>query len=189
LNDPFELLGADLRNKQRRKAFFRSKEEIQRNSGLLCFSRSWSNPVLWSHYAEKHRGVCLGFDVSEHLLMPVVYTRHPMKMATDVNSGLPKLSESFTSALLSTKYAGWKYEDEARVFVRLDHETAESGLYFYSFSDDLALREVILGPRCALPSKAIRELVSHFKPKVYVIKSRLAFTKFKVVTNRLASRQ
>lgn len=187
LNDPFELLGADLRNKQHRRAFLRSKNQIQENTGLLCFSRSWDNPVLWSHYAEKHRGVCLGFDVSDHLLSDVIYTDKPMKMATDGKSSLLELSENFVDALLRTKYVDWKYEDERRVFVRLDHETHESGLYFYPFSSDLVLREVILGPRCALPIKNIRKLVANFEPQIYVIKSRLAFTKFKVVKNRLAT--
>jgi len=189
LNDPFELLGADLNNKEHRRAFRLSKEEIDQNKGLLCFSSSWDNPVLWSHYAEKHRGVCLGFDVPDHLLVPVIYTDKPMKIDTGGKSSLPKLSESFVNALLRTKYVDWRYEDEYRVFLQLDHKAAECGLYFYSFSSALVLREVILGPRCELPIKGIRELVANFDPQVYVIKSRLAFTRFKVVENKVVTRQ
>src|SRR5687767_14278862 len=70
LNDPFELLGANLKDKNYREAFRLTRDELHNDKGLLCFSRSWGNPVLWSHYADKHRGICLGFDVSDHLLAP-----------------------------------------------------------------------------------------------------------------------
>ncbi len=26
---------------------------------------AWSNPVIWAHYGDKHRGLCLGFEVPE----------------------------------------------------------------------------------------------------------------------------
>lgn len=188
LNDPFELLGADLRDKGHRRVFRETKEELHRSKGLLCFSGSWENPVLWSHYADKHRGVCLGFDVPDQLLTPVIYTDKPMKIARDRASNRPKLSEEFMNGLLRTKFADWKYEDELRLFVQLDHKTAESGLYFYPFSQDFSLQEVILGPRCDLPIKKLRELVAGFDPKIHVIKARVAFTKFKVVENRVATR-
>ena len=30
---------------------------------ILCFSRNWDNLLLWSHYGDRHMGVCLGFDI------------------------------------------------------------------------------------------------------------------------------
>ncbi|NDP48093.1 MAG: DUF2971 domain-containing protein [Sulfuriferula multivorans] len=65
LNDPFELLAAELEDKDFRKAVKSWKNEFHNTKGLLCFSESWHNPVLWSHYADKHRGVCLGFDIPD----------------------------------------------------------------------------------------------------------------------------
>lgn len=188
LNDPFELLGADLRDKTLRKAFLETKNELHKNNGLICFSKSWENPVLWSHYADKHRGICLGFDIPDHLLKPVIYTSEPLKIVREGKKRQSEISEEFMNALLRIKFIDWRYEDELRVFVRLDHQTVESGLYFYSFSKDLALREIILGPRCELSIKNIRDLVAGFELAVYVVKSRVAFTKFKVVENRVATR-
>ena len=75
-----------------------------------------------------------------------------------------------------------------RLFVQLDHDTVESGKYFYSFSENLVLREIILGPRCELPIDGIRKVVADFEPPVWVLKSRIAFTRFKVLENRVASR-
>ena len=91
--------------------------------------------------------------------------------------------------LQRTKFADWKYEKEMRLFVQLDHMTKESGLYFYDFSKDFQLREVVLGPRCELPITRIRSLVAGFKPAVEVIKSRIAFSSFRVVKHKVASRR
>src|SRR6185437_3975601 len=74
LNDPFELLPFKLSNKDLRDALHKTKEQISSNRGMLCFSKTWSNPVLWSHYADKHRGLCLGFAVPDNFSMPVRYT-------------------------------------------------------------------------------------------------------------------
>jgi hypothetical protein len=75
LNDPFELFGISLHDEHLRRAFRVMKEEISRDRGLLCFSRKWSNPVQWSHYAQKHAGLCLGFDVADDAIGLVNYSR------------------------------------------------------------------------------------------------------------------
>ncbi len=188
LNDPFELLGVDVGDKERRAAFRATKEKINESKGLICFSKSWSNPLIWGHYAEKHTGVCLGFDVPDPLLAPVIYAKRLLKIENDPKTKKPKPTEKVVNQLLRTKFFDWKYEDEMRLFVQLDHDTVESGKYFYSFSENLVLREVILGPRCELPINGIRKVVAEFEPPVWVLKARLAFTQFKVLENRVASR-
>lgn len=189
LNDPFELLAVDLADKDHRKAFRESKEEINESNGLICLSKSWSNPLLWGHYAEKHSGVALGFDVRDNLFAPVIYAKRPLKIPIDKQTGKPILTDVLVNQLLRTKFSDWKYEDELRIFVKLDHETKESGLYFYDFSEDFQLREIILGPNCELPIASIRTIVADFTPMVTVLKSRIAFTSFKVVENKDATRK
>ena len=142
LNDPFELRGVDVGDRKLRKAFHKTKERINENRGLICFSKSWRNPLIWGHYAEKHTGMCLGFDVSDNLLAPVNYAESPLKMEIDPETRRP--TKKFMQKLLRTKFFDWKYEDEMRLFVGLDRKTMESGKYFYPFSKDLRLREIIL---------------------------------------------
>ncbi len=187
LNDPFELLGVDLNDKDRRAAFRATKEEINESKGLICFSRAWSNPLMWGHYAERHTGICLGFDVPDELLAPVIYAKSLLKIEINKKTSKPKLTEEVMNKLLRTKFFDWKYEDEMRLFVELDHDTIESGKYFYSFSEELRLREVIIGPLCELPIEGVRNIVADFNPAVKVIKSRIAFTKFEVRENKIAS--
>src|SRR5262245_2779152 len=61
LNDPFELLAGRSDDKWLRKILSDYAANFNRTNGLLCFSKNWGNPVLWSHYASKHRGMCLTF--------------------------------------------------------------------------------------------------------------------------------
>ena len=64
LNDPFEFLGIDLSDRTFRQALEETKRQLSDTKGLLCFSKTWRNPVLWGNYADKHRGLCLpGFPI------------------------------------------------------------------------------------------------------------------------------
>src|SRR5574340_35150 len=73
LNDPFEFLGVELSDPEFRKVLTETKRQLSTGHGLLCFSKSWRHPMLWAHYADKHGGVCLGFDVNDDKLENVSY--------------------------------------------------------------------------------------------------------------------
>jgi len=188
LNDPFELLAVDLKDRGHRKVFRETRDTLSERNGLVCLSRSWSNPLIWGHYAERHTGIALGFDVPDHVPASVIYAKSPEKIGIDKRTNKPNLTEDLMNRLLRTKFHDWQYEDEMRIFVGLDPKTKESGLYFYDFSSDFQLREVILGPKCELPLKSIRVLVTGYKPAVTVIKSRIAFSSFRVIENKAATR-
>ena len=111
-----------------------------------------------------------------------------MAIPIDPVTNKPNPDEELMDKLVRTKFSDWKYEQEWRVFVQLDHSSVEAGMYFYDFSDHLQLAEVILGPRCAIPITKVRSLVSDFKPGVEVRQSRIAFQSFRVVENKEASR-
>ena len=73
LNDPFEFMGVDLSDLSFRESMENTKRDLSEKFGILCFSESWNNPVQWAHYADGHKGLCLGFDISDHLLTEVNY--------------------------------------------------------------------------------------------------------------------
>jgi len=184
LNDPFELLAAKANQERFRKALRSWRDHFSGINGLLCFSRNWRNPVLWSHYAAKHRGMCLGFDIASSLLTPVRYTRRRRTVRFADHDPEKGLDEWFVQDLLRTKYRHWRYEDEVRVLVKLDPKKFEDGSYFYPFGEGLMLRTVILGPLCESSDTGIKELVSSTYQRVTVVKARLAFNSFEVVTDR-----
>jgi hypothetical protein len=80
LNDPYELIPFDLSDPEKRSILEKTRDELNPSRGLVCFSAEYSNPVLWAHYAEKHRGLCLGFDVPEEYAVRVKYITEPLRL-------------------------------------------------------------------------------------------------------------
>src|ERR1035441_5332564 len=91
LNDPFELRSFNVTNVALRKTFQQTAEDVHKCRGLLCFSSGWNNPVIWAHYSDKHRGLCLGFrnGVLQLLCATEVRFQRPSPLA--VNIGMPWL--------------------------------------------------------------------------------------------------
>lgn len=181
LNDPFELLAVNVETDLHREFFRRVKEKVNATNGVLCFSRDWKNPLLWGHYADKLRGVALGFEVTSPHLLPVNYVKTPVKVGINPETGHPQTTELLVEQLQSTKFEDWRYENEMRVYVQLDHDSRESGLYFYPFDTSLVLKEIVLGPRCELPVESLKVLLGANEFGVKIIKSILASQSFSVV--------
>src|SRR5258707_1878815 len=121
LNDPFELKSVNLCNPVHAQAFdgiekinFEGyKAAVAQRWGVLCFSEEKTDVLQWAHYADRHKGICLGFDVSggQGKFGRVKYrtTRFPFPEKPDVG---------FSWSLLSTKSKDWAYEKEWRgIFV------------------------------------------------------------------------
>ena len=185
LNDPFELLAVNPDDPAFYHAMLVLKDHLDQTKGLLCFSSSWDNPVLWGHYGDRHTGIALGFDVSDihinELMFEVIYSDNVPKPPTDPRTKLAKPDLDFMNILLRTKFIDWKYENEWRIFVQLDHSTNESGMYFYDFSQDIRLTDVILGPKCEIPIDKVYSLASIINNDVKVIRAKIDNHTYKVV--------
>jgi hypothetical protein len=186
VNDPFELLALNLRDKSARELLRKIRTEFDKTTGLLCFSGNWTSPALWSHYGDKHSGVCLGFDVPRERLEQVEYkderiariVDHPFSTAVPSIDDLPA---DLQEQLKRTKFSHWSYEEEWRWFVRLSDMSPRGRLYFKQFDPDLRLREVILGVTCELDLDEVRRLTLDRAPDALVIRTRMAWGHFAVV--------
>lgn len=104
--------------------------------GLYCLSAVNNDILMWSHYSNAHRGICIGFragpdDLFFRRSQKVHYSPiYPLTRIFDSNE------QRFTTAML-TKSEHWSYENEYRVI-----ETQGPGTY--TFPEEL-LVEVILG--------------------------------------------
>jgi hypothetical protein len=186
-NDPFELMALNLRgseNRGARKVLRQFKEAQRTQLGMLCFSRHWENPVLWSHYADGHKGVCLGFDVAEDVLDEVTYVDDLLTARLGDEDDPSCIPQDLQDFLFLTKFRHWAYENEVRRFVALPDAEQTGPLFFWPFDERMRLREVILGHLCA-PShlEPIRNLAVHANVDAVVLKARLSFGSFKVRPN------
>jgi len=92
------------------------KREILSSWGVACFAEQKDVMLMWSHYADGHKGFCLKFDTSADFfrnLLPINY----IKEFPSVNIGQALLGKEFPDILrpmIKTKARYWKYEREWR---------------------------------------------------------------------------
>lgn len=175
VNDPFELLGIELRDKVVRNTVNFQKSQISKKSGLLCFSEDKYNPVQWAHYAENHKGVCLGFEIPDKLLRKVRYVSERLARETLEEPG-------YNEKLLTTKFSHWSYEQERRMILQLSsYSQDDKGLRFKSFDDDMVLKEVYIGCKSVLTFGDIKSAYSSGDKSVIVKITRPSFRDFRIV--------
>ena len=121
LNDPFEFEPYSFSSKDERMLWGRCREKISSMFGLISFCEVWNNPLLWSHYADDHKGLCLGFEVTEKLAEKVRYFRYKSPL-NSIQSFIDNRDEQAMRYALTTKFSHWKYEREQRVFSSLNEE-------------------------------------------------------------------
>lgn len=184
LNDPFELLGASVGQKDMRRAMRVLHDDWSRTLGMVCMTDNWKSPVMWAHYAEKHYGVCLGFDVTDRpgVISKVDYVPDRLRDFLDRSKPLLGVNQKVIEQILATKFKDWSYEREYRVFAGLKER--ENDKYYLDFGPDLVLREVILGSRCTLNSQDVAKAVRKPAARVKIIKARAAFDSFRIIRQR-----
>ena len=186
LNDPFELMPVKAGDPKHRRAIYQFKKQIDKDKGLICFSKTWENPVLWGHYGDKHKGIALGLEVEKSVANRVIYSNKLIDIPVDPITHRARPDEKLVNSILRTKSKDWRYEDEWRVFFELKNETAESGLYFSKFFNEMELKEVVLGPNCTTTSSKVASLLKNYTEKIQITKARIAFNSFRVFKDQSA---
>ena len=97
---------------------YKVREELKRKVkidhlvGVSCFSEEMNNLLMWSHYADKHKGFCIEFDKSDYpfsLAETIIYGKNiPVidPYSDDINN---------RKAFFRYKSEHWKYEKELRI--------------------------------------------------------------------------
>ena len=185
LNDLFELTPYDLTDFVLRMTFLKTREDIDKKRGLLCFSADWKNPVIWAHYSDKHKGLCLGFEIPEMNEDPksdtgrVKYLSKPLPFPNNFEEMSESEHDAFARDAIFTKFEHWIYEKEIRVWGPLENE--DGGLYFVPFGENLRLAEVIKGQRCSISNAQIVSALGSLAGEVKITKARAAYDKFEMI--------
>jgi len=179
LNDPFELGchdTGDRRARERSKAYIQTANE---KFGLICFSDNWKSPVMWAHYANKHEGVCLGFDIHDDYLGYVQYI--DSRLLCPVGAKLEN-NIKFIDEMLYHKAQEWRYERELRAIVLLDGPKLP--MYHISFGTSIQLREIVIGAKCMFSPLELAPFILPQETSVTITKARPAFKAFEMVENK-----
>lgn len=178
VNDPFELLGIELNDRDIRAIVKSQRKNILKNKGLLCFSEDRHNPVQWAHYADNHKGMCLGFEIPEEKLKKVKYVSE--RLDKDVLNQM-----DYDEKILTTKFSHWSYEKERRLIIKLSNHPAEhNGLRFYDFMNGIELKEIYIGCKSSLKFEDIKSAYTSKDKSVIVKMTRPSFKDFRIVWNQ-----
>ena len=95
------------------------KKSIKRSSeqtGVSCFAESKDILLMWSHYADHHKGFCLEFDTKEDPFSNVCKVNYVTEFP-EVNPlfVFEKNDIDIYVELLRTKFIDWSYEREWRI--------------------------------------------------------------------------
>lgn len=161
LNDPWDGHALQFQNLRDKEVWLKLYNQISEKMGIVCFSKRWTDPVLWSHYSDQHRGIALGFDVDDSVCFDVQYQEELIEFGSyrTLKLGDSRKSE-FIVKVLTTKFTNWRYEEEVRFFVKLPEPVKNNVLFFHSFDDALILKEVIFGARHS-QSEEMKAIISH----------------------------
>ncbi|MEO4043158.1 DUF2971 domain-containing protein [Hoeflea sp. CAU 1731] len=181
-NDPYELASFSQRNKTIRRQFRTWLADMDKQHGLLCFCRTWRNPVMWSHYAKNHTGVAYGFDVDPSIFVDVRYVSERLYPNLTPENFFAYVGEDQMIDLFATKFIHWSYEEEVRLLVTFSGQVSINKIVFHPFSSSMQLKEVIVGPSSKITVSEVRAEIAN--KKVEIFQSRLAFQRFEIVRQK-----
>lgn len=184
LNDPFEMMCYSSTEESMRKAISYFKNRVADLYGMLCFSKTFVSPVQWGHYGDRHKGVCLAFDVNVEDLHTVEYRAGRMRF--DPEGFIKKSNDDRFEVMLRQlriKHSEWAYEKEVRQIFLLSKAEKIGELYFKSFSEIGTLRQVILGCNSSVSREQLKRTLGDNRSEVECFKVRTAFKSYKIVRN------
>jgi hypothetical protein len=141
-----------------RNCFFAENVE---NLGVACFAVNGNDDIMWAHYADSHKGICIEFDKTRFPLKfcePVKYVDHVFTMKVTCLDDLSELNEAVNGVFYS-KGLIWSYENEWRLI-----QNAGDTL---NYEAD-AIKSITFGFYCTPESKeAVIKATSHLKINYY----------------------
>jgi len=191
LNDPFEFwIGSIAAHPglalAGRESFDDSLNRMNEQFGIISHSATSADPVIWSHYADSHRGIALEF---EHLLgeylHPVSYSHSlPIFDVSKLFQDGP--SHEYTlnvlKSALDRKSLSWAYEREYRVHFALKTNCEYDGGHYFKRVPESYLKRVILGVRCTTSELEVeRALAQGGFSDVEVIQARMSETTYEIL--------
>jgi hypothetical protein len=195
LNDPFELLSPVASDKVNREIFKRNKNRIADAFRLICFSERFLSPVMWAHYAMKHTGMVLEFEILDSLVEKVNYEQtRPVIDHKEYSKWTDEKLFKFTRDIMTAKYEEWSYEEEWR-FLLLESEVKVvevpikcgnvKKLEFMEFAQDFRLIGLHKGSLNNTPDDEIRQSIPKGEA-IIVTNARLAFNSYSIVSNQVS---
>lgn len=90
---------------------------------VCCFSKNMDEILMWSHYADSHKGVCLEWEVDEDKVKGQLFDMKYENVITTLDkvertpTGHLSLNIETNGKFIIQKFKNWKYEEELRTYI------------------------------------------------------------------------
>jgi hypothetical protein len=158
-------------------SFFEELQIKLTNVGICSFSLKLNEALLWSHYANKHKGIAILYEFPKEILANgnkflgtsgVSYKLNPLKdFYISISDQLPVhdiiLSIELAKRIFTAKSPCWRYEREVRIIknnpgiLRIEKSFIKQICFGLNTSDE--------------DIELIKEIISHYKDKVQLCKA------------------
>lgn len=162
LNDPFELLDDD--------------DKIIEDFRIISLTNSHIKKLMWSYYANGHKGICIKIKIPEKYIYPVIYCskskRSKMTLEKIPTKGKSRRKVAYKLPGGNYKFAickdsKWKSELEYRIILDINNidvfgKSVEkvNGHYFFS---DFKIERVVFGNKFNFDTDDAKELMKILK--------------------------
>ena len=163
-NDPMEAYYES-------NSFTRQKiEEIKLGKSQIrfcCLSKCYTNILMWSHYADSHKGICLEMEVKpsqKHIQRNIQYSSR-------LEQPRGRTNKEQCIDILRKKFLPWQYEQEVRFFKEVPSDILSTTPLYLEIeikkvylgcklngSDETKYREIINNARRGLPPIVIQKI-------------------------------
>lgn len=155
----------------------RAKEDLHKTIGLLSLTTAPDNLLMWAHYANCHKGFCVGMDsnilyeVVGGSIGPVTYVdEFPIMPLFPEENGNVKMMIK----MLNSKSPHWHYEDEYRL------TKSEAANRVFVLPPE-AITEIIIGCNMPLADRVgIIEAVDARLPHIKIFEAKTSLKSFKL---------
>lgn len=161
--------------------------------GILSLTTKEDNLLMWSHYANSHKGFVIEFDLNNDFFNTQIDSKFFCSKLDKVEysekrpSGKLADFENFTSICL-TKSKEWEYEDEYRMFMPLEKAYSSSNdLFLFKFPRKM-IKAVYLGCNMSIENKNIFLNLIKFEKylnHIEIFQSRISEKDYKLVFNKI----
>jgi hypothetical protein len=175
------------------------KQELGK-TGIFCASQTSDNILLWSHYADNHQGLVLGFEINKedsifNLFRPVNYsnTRPTLYKSPEdfIQKSLSQPKENvirkYLDEITFTKETNWSYEKEIRISVAdliEDPNFEKTNLQNFKPS---RLKKIFLGLNMAAEDKqTISQIIKRYYSGVEVYEMERDKFQYKLLKKRVS---
>lgn len=151
------------------------KVKDARNNALIsCFSKRYDSILMWSHYGDKHKGICIEFDRPDKDFLDVKYSKKRCKFdledttrrvlgymlsneEVDVNDkGLIRcISKPFI-----VKSLDWKYEEEVRCILSPNSECVSTLEELSLYKIPTNISKIYIGCKVDKTSEEYKNLIT-----------------------------